>query len=449
MLKKILVFTSFISIVSMAQPVIDGVVSDAHYTIVGSYTSEQNGFGNDNDLGTLKFYADGTNMYIGITGEMTSNDNIVLFFNFSGYGGRTGTLAGSGSSTAGVFRTSLTAGDYGLDGATMDMDVDYALAFNEGGASTNLYLDAARFGTTGYLNSGYVGSSDQSGNSAVHSGISTLFGGTGSIEFAYKNDFSVNNDHGVEIMIPISAFSGVNASQTVQLFALITSSAGYISNECIPGDLGVSNLGNDANLGSVGTQDLFTSALSLPVELSGLNGTAMNGKVRLTWSTKTEVNNAGFEIQRLEKSVWNNVGFVQGHGTTNTSHDYSYTDSPNGPGKYFYRLKQIDRDGKFIFSDQIESEVGLTAQDYSLSQNYPNPFNPTTNISFAVKERQFVSLKVYNLVGQEVATLVNGVVEPNSLQTVEFNGKDLSSGIYFYTLTSKDRHEVRKLMLMK
>lgn len=187
----------------------------------------------------------------------------------------------------------------------------------------------------------------------------------------------------------------------------------------------------------------------LPVELSGLNGTVVNGKVRLTWSTKTEVNNAGFEIQRLEKSGWNNVGFVQGQGTTNTAHEYSFTDSPNGPGKYSYRLKQIDRDGKFVFSDQVESEVGLTAQDYSLSQNYPNPFNPTTNISFAVKERQFVSLKVYNLVGQEVATLVNGVVEPNSLQTVEFNGKDLSSGIYFYTLTSKDRHEVRKLMLMK
>jgi hypothetical protein len=216
MANKIIAFCLFLSINLMAQPTIDGVISDAHYTTVGTYTSGQNGFGNDNDLGALKFYADGTNMYIGITGEMTSNDNIVLFFNFSGYSGRSGTLAGTGSSSSGVFRTSLTAGDYGLDAATMDMDVDYALAFNEGGASTNLYLDAARYGTSGYLNSGYVGSSDQSGNSAVHGGIAALFGGTGNIEFAYKNDFSVNSDHGIEIKIPLSAFAGMStSSQTV------------------------------------------------------------------------------------------------------------------------------------------------------------------------------------------------------------------------------------------
>lgn len=187
----------------------------------------------------------------------------------------------------------------------------------------------------------------------------------------------------------------------------------------------------------------------LPVELTGLSGRVANGKVLLKWSTRTEVNNAGFEVQRLQTDVWNTVGFVEGHGTSNIAHEYSFTDIPSTPGKYSYRLKQIDRDGKFVLSEQIESVVGLSAQEYVLSQNFPNPFNPSTSISFAVHERQFVSLKVFNLVGQEVATLVNGFVEPNTLQTIEFNGKDLSSGIYFYALTTGNRHEVRKLMLMK
>ncbi|MFZ4619199.1 MAG: T9SS type A sorting domain-containing protein [Bacteroidota bacterium] len=187
----------------------------------------------------------------------------------------------------------------------------------------------------------------------------------------------------------------------------------------------------------------------LPVELTGLTGSAVNGKVQLRWSTLTETNNSGFEVQRLVKNEWKPLGTIQGHGTSNTAHEYSYTDQPSTSGTYSYRLKQIDRDGKYSFSDQIEVFVGITETDFVLSQNFPNPFNPTTNISFAVKERQFVSLKVYNLVGQEVTTLVNSIVEPNTLQTVEFNGKDLSSGIYFYALTTKDRHEVRKLMLMK
>lgn len=449
-MKRHLLFLSmFCSALLLAQPAIDGVINDAQYSTIGTYTSGQNGFGNDNDLGALKFYADGVTMYIGITGEIASNDNIVLFFNFSGYSGRTGTLAGTGSSSAGVFRTSLTAETYGLDGATMDMDVDYALAFNEGVGTTNLYLDAARFGTTGYINSGYVGSSDQSGNSAVHSGISTLFGGTGSIEFAYRNDFSVNSDHGIEIKIPISAFSGVNASQSVRLFALITNAAGFISNECIPGDLGASNPGNDANLGTVGSQDLFTAELPLPVELTSFKVSAVGKNALLSWRTASEQNNAGFEIQKHVSNGWTTLGFIEGHGTTNVPQQYQFTDVNVPAGNQTYRLKQLDRDGKFTYSKEVEVVVGLSAADFALSQNYPNPFNPSTTFTFAVPHSQHVQVKVFDLLGQEVATLVEGLVEPNVLQTVSFNGTRLSSGVYFYSLRAADRHEIRKFMLMK
>lgn len=191
------------------------------------------------------------------------------------------------------------------------------------------------------------------------------------------------------------------------------------------------------------------NSAALPVELTSFSAQPMQKLIRLQWNTATELNNAGFEIERKQYSEWSKIGFVEGHGTTNSSQEYSYTDKGLTPGKYMYRLRQIDRDGKFEYSPEIEAYVSLAESDFSLSPNYPNPFNPTTNISFAVKERQFVSLKIFNLVGQEVATLVNGVIEPNVLQTVQFNGKDLSSGVYFYSLTTKDRHEIRKLMLMK
>jgi hypothetical protein len=172
----------------------------------------------------------------------------------------------------------------------------------------------------------------------------------------------------------------------------------------------------------------------------------------LHWKTASEQNNAGFEVQKfmtthpgLLSVLWM---VTEQHASSNMNIHLLIIQSVKA-GRVSYRLKQVDRDGQFAYSPVIETEMSLSETDFTLSQNYPNPFNPTTNISFAVKERQFVSLKVYNLVGQEVATLVNGVVEPNSLQTVEFNGKDLSSGIYFYSLNAGNRHEVRKLMLMK
>ena len=108
----------------------------------------------------------------------------------------------------------------------------------------------------------------------------------------------MNSDHGIEIKIPLSAFAGVHVSQTLQLFALITSAAGYISNECIPGELGSSNLGNDANLGSVGTQDLFTTALPLPGELMSFDVVVKGSSAILKWKTVSEQNNAGFEVQK-------------------------------------------------------------------------------------------------------------------------------------------------------
>ncbi len=191
-------------------------------------------------------------------------------------------------------------------------------------------------------------------------------------------------------------------------------------------------------------------ANALPVELTSFTAIAKGRGVELGWKTATEVNNAGFAIeQKGINDSWNKIGYVEGAGTTNTPKRYSYSVTVPVSGKYAFRLKQIDRDGKFEYSPVVEASIALTAQDYSLTQNYPNPFNPSTTFSFAMKNAEQTTVKVFNLVGQEVATLFNGVAQPNQIYTMKFDGKDLSSGIYFYSLRSGSRNEVKKMMLMK
>ncbi|HTX19251.1 MAG TPA: T9SS type A sorting domain-containing protein [Bacteroidota bacterium] len=191
------------------------------------------------------------------------------------------------------------------------------------------------------------------------------------------------------------------------------------------------------------------SDLALPVELTAFTAGVKGQSVDLAWSTATEVNNSGFAVERkAANGTYSQVGFVTGNGTSNAPHHYSYTDAV-GAGTYTYRLKQVDHDGKFAYSKQVEAVVGLTPADYVLGQNYPNPFNPTTTISFAVKADQKATLKVYNMMGQEVMTLFNGDAKADQLYHVQFNAATLSSGTYFYTLQTNDSRQVKKMLLLK
>jgi len=190
----------------------------------------------------------------------------------------------------------------------------------------------------------------------------------------------------------------------------------------------------------------------IPVELTSFTSILLNGDVKLEWSTATETNNQGFEIQRRnEDSEYQKIGYVPGHGTTTEAQTYSFIDSKVVRGNYFYRLKQIDFDGSFEYSDEIEVEVSgpLT---FALEQNYPNPFNPSTSIQYAISSKQFVTLKVYDVLGNEVATLVNEEKAAGSYE-VEFQsavgGRQLASGIYFYKLQASDFTQIKKMILLK
>ena len=194
---------------------------------------------------------------------------------------------------------------------------------------------------------------------------------------------------------------------------------------------------------------------ALPVELVSFNAINLENKIALRWQTATEVNNYGFEVEKLKvksqtsnsELKWTNVGFVKGNGNSSSAKEYSFIDDKISAGKHLYRLKQIDNDGKFEYSKEVEVDFG-TPNELSLNQNYPNPFNPQTTISYELPVSGKVLLKVYDVLGKEIVTLVN---EEKSAGTysVKFNGKDLSSGFYSYRIQAGDLVQTKKMILMK
>jgi hypothetical protein len=199
-----------------------------------------------------------------------------------------------------------------------------------------------------------------------------------------------------------------------------------------------------------------TNASPLPVEITSFTSLAGSKSVELCWNTAAEVNNYGFDVERRSMNnqqstinSWAKLGFVSGNGTTNAVHNYSFTDNSTSVGKYSYRLKQIDRDGKFQYSATVEATVGLTPNTMVLGQNYPNPFNPETNIEFAVPATGHATLKVYNMLGEQIATLVNGNIEAGVLNHVSFKGSSFPSGMYFYTLRSANFVDTKKMLMVK
>ena len=193
---------------------------------------------------------------------------------------------------------------------------------------------------------------------------------------------------------------------------------------------------------------LWVAGSPMPVELSSFSAVILKSGINLKWRTETEVNNYGFEILRqAQNDTWNLLGFVKGHGNSNSPKDYSFIDVNVADGKYSYRLKQIDTDGKFEYSKTIEIDLS-SPMNYQMSQNYPNPFNPITTIRFTLLGTNTVILSIYNSLGERVEELINEVKE-EGIYTINFNAERLSSGTYFYRLEVDDFTQTKKMILLK
>jgi Secretion system C-terminal sorting domain len=185
----------------------------------------------------------------------------------------------------------------------------------------------------------------------------------------------------------------------------------------------------------------------VPVELIAFAGRIENNKIFLNWETATETNNYGFDVERSQDKLnWKKIAFVHGNITSTNPHSYTFIDSSRLLGVIYYRLKQIDLDGSFTYSNEIK--IISNPVLFSLEQNYPNPFNPITAINYSIPENENVSLEVYNILGQKIMTLMNEY-KMAGYYSINFNAGEFASGVYIYRLTAGRNNSTKKMLLLK
>ncbi len=339
----------------------------------------------------------------------------------------------------------------GTTGNYRPASVSFTTAPGTGGTITSFFT-ATNPGTNGLpLNDGGISLTNVSPD-----GYWTLQTGDGLTGGIYTLDLSADAFSGVDDFSKLHLIKRGNSGSAWALEG--THSACTGSNACPI--IHRADLNTFSEFGVASTSDN-----PLPVELLSFNANNIFNQVKLNWKTATEIDNYGFEIERKQFSVgslqplggiWENIGFVNGHGNSNSPKEYTFIDENPGSGKFEYRLKQMDNNGNFGYSAAIEVEINQLPTEFKLYQNYPNPFNPSTTIKYSIPfvetrggaSIQNILLKIYDVLGNEIATLVNenkaaGVYE------VEFNASMLPSGIYFYRLRAGDYDMVKKLILMK
>ncbi len=219
----------------------------------------------------------------------------------------------------------------------------------------------------------------------------------------------------------------------------------------------VDETNNYVELSAIGSFSYWTLAdinNPIPVELTSFTATSDNNNVLLKWTTASEKNNSGWNVERRIKNndntfnTWKSLGFVDGSGTSTDNNNYSFTDKDIVSAQYQYRLQQVDYDGTTTYSDIVEIVVDFLPTDFALYQNYPNPFNPATTIKFDVPKSSFVNITVYNSIGEKVETIINEQLE-QGVYKVQFDASKLPSGFYIYRFTSANNVFTKKMMLIK
>ena len=324
----------------------------------------------------------------------------------------------------------------GVGGIFIDWDIDAATFGTNSGGYALFESLVYQFGTV--TPEYYFGIASLDGSSGRRA---TTAGGGGTIRtdsYTFMTSFDPAIDSNGDFRCWIGTPLGdIGPGETVwTTFAII---AGSNLSQLI-------NFAIDASTKSV---SLGWTNIILPVELTSFAANVNNqGQVILNWSTATELNNQMFEIERRSpESQYITIGYVNGYGTTTEPQEYTYIDYSSLKGTFFYRLKQIDFGGQYEYSDEIEVEVTGPLL-FDLGQNYPNPFNPSTSIKYSIPKGGFVTLDVYNLLGEKVASLVNSVQEAGRYEII-FDASELASSIFVYNLRSGSFNSVKKMLLMK
>ncbi len=192
---------------------------------------------------------------------------------------------------------------------------------------------------------------------------------------------------------------------------------------------------------------------AVPVELASFSASFKNNEVELSWTTASETNNFGFDVERSsDQKNFDRIGFVKGYQTATITQHYSFIDNKVTSGKYYYRLKQIDNDGSFQYSDIISIDIKIPLT-FRLEQNFPNPFNPGTEISFVLSESSQIKLQIFDLLGKEIFTLIDSKYNAG-YHSIRWDGRDndgrlVPSGVYLYQLQGRNFIQAKKMSLVR
>ncbi|MDP2301750.1 MAG: T9SS type A sorting domain-containing protein [Ignavibacteria bacterium] len=273
--------------------------------------------------------------------------------------------------------------------------------------------------------------------------------GSGNQSILRTFNISPSNNTGLNATIRFyydeSELNGIQESELV----LFNSTDGTNNNWLLSGGT-VNTSDNYVELSSLNSFSYLTlgsSVNQIPVELTSFTAIHENGKILLNWSTATETENRGWDIEKQINNTWETIGFVDGAGTSLQPSTYSFIDNQINKTKVSYRLKQIDFNGQVSYSNIVQVD-GYSPLTFTLNQNYPNPFNPETIIRFEIPFTSHINLTVYNLLGEKISSVIDEILE-SGIYTKSFNAFNLTSGIYIYRLTAGEVMLTKSMMLLK
>jgi len=370
----------------------------------------------------------------------------------------TRSATGGGSYVVGATQAALVPGGSWKTSSVVDIDGDgvkeIVVAGSFSGAATNqvwvLQRDAAALKATPILDLPLA-------SGRIYGGASGDLDGNGRIDFVFGSRESTPRG----LIHRLEYKGGAITDPNSYTLTRIDSLAGAIVTQFDV--ITIANLDNDPELeiAYTGTPREKTATdppqpivildlqKALPVELASFTIAVIGNSADLNWTTTTETNNYGFEVQRgVDQTDFQKIGFVAGNGTTTTQHSYKFSDRGLTAGTYYYRLKQIDTDGTISLSQAVRADIVAAVREYTLHQNYPNPFNPTTTIAFDLKEDGFVKLRVFNMLGQLVAELVNGQLKAGAHNAI-LDARNLASGTYLYLLEVNNFRSQKRLQIVK